>query len=155
MKLNLYERLQGEEFATPQALLIRAQRLELDNAVLEARKHESSIATPAISSISASSSNRFPRSDQSSYYQPHSTSTYTSSYPPPLMSTSYSFPFAPSYNTTSNLRSSFPSESSPYPYASSPVTHTSTRPRRSIVCYSCGQPGHISPYCPARPKDER
>ncbi|CAF2802529.1 unnamed protein product [Rotaria sp. Silwood2] len=36
MKIQLYEKLQGEEFDTPQALLLRAQRVELDNAVLDA-----------------------------------------------------------------------------------------------------------------------
>ncbi|CAF1237434.1 unnamed protein product [Rotaria sordida] len=138
IKLKLYERVQGEEFATAQALLIRAQRLELDNAVLEARKRDSTMPIPAASSTSSPSFNRSSHWDQPLYRQPQSTSNYTSSYSPPLMSI---------------LHSPYPFQSSPYPYASSPVTHTSTRPRRSIVCYSCGQPGHISPYCPARPKD--
>ena len=49
MKLALYEKLQGEEFATPQAFLLQAQRVELDNAVLDARKNESLTDRTALS----------------------------------------------------------------------------------------------------------
>ena len=40
MKIALCEKLQGEDFLTPQDLLHRAQRVELDNAVLDARKRQ-------------------------------------------------------------------------------------------------------------------
>jgi hypothetical protein len=152
MKLNLYERLQGEEFLTPQTLLIRAQRLELDNAVLDARKREYLVHTTTASTTPPPHSNNSERWDQPTYYQPYSPSNYTPSFPPPLMSIPYSAPFVPSYNTGPGIRSSFSSQPSPYPSSSSPVTDSSMRPRRPIVCYSCGQPGHISPHCPSRPK---
>jgi hypothetical protein len=143
MKITLYEKLQGEEFARPQALLLRAQRVELDNAVLAARKRECTAPTPAISVTPRYSYNNTQRWTQPTYYQPRSFSTYTPSHTSPLMSTPYS---APSYVNTPQFRSAFPSQSSPHPY--SPTANSSISPPRAIVCYSCGQPGHISPNCP-------
>ena len=166
MNLKLYERLQGEEFTTPQALLVRAQRVELDTAVLDARKRECTLPTPVISSTPpiyrpkrwdqpTSYQLQAPSSYASSYqptsYQnPQSSSSYTLSYPPPLMSTPYSIP---SYNTAPRFPTSFHTQSSSDPYSSFPVHDSSMRFRRPVVCYSCGQTGHISPHCPSRPKE--
>lgn len=137
MKLNLYERLQCEDFITPQTLLIRAQRLELDNNVLEARKRENAQSSTVGSNSSKATSRYSGQRDQSTYYQPPATPIFTPSYPPPLpplMSTP--FPYAvPDF--TSNNQSSYSSFPSP---------------RHPIICYTCGQPGHISPRCPSRPK---
>ncbi|CAF1626219.1 unnamed protein product, partial [Adineta ricciae] len=135
MSLSLYERLQGEEFTTPQALLRRAQRVELDNAVLDARKRESATKTPRT---------------QTSYTTPRSSvwlpNTFTSPPPfvpppaPPLVSTpvptSYDFPP--------------PSASSTF-YSPNTDSATSTRSRRPIICFACNQPGHVSTQCPSRP----
>ena len=49
MTIPLYEKLQGEDFLTLQDLFHRAQRVELDNAVLDARKCQS-VAVPTTSS---------------------------------------------------------------------------------------------------------
>lgn len=147
MNLKLYERLQGEEFATPQALLVRAQRVELDNAVLDARKRECTISTAVTPPATYSPVKHYA---PPIYYQPRSPPNYAPSYPAPLMPASYS---TSSYDNAPRFRSSLPSQSSAYPYSSYPTTTSSTPPRRAIVCYSCGQPGHISPQCPSRPKD--
>ena len=147
MNLKLYERLQGEEFATPQALLVRAQRVELDNAVLDARKRECTISTAVTPPATYSPVKHYA---PPIYYQPRSPPNYAPSYPAPLMPASYS---TSSYDNAPRFRSSLPSQSSAYPYSSYPITTSSTPPRRAIVCYSCGQPGHISPQCPSRPKD--
>lgn len=125
MKITLYEKLQGEDFTTPQALLHRAQRIELDTAVLDARKRTSAI--PAQTSSPSKNHSYTP-----AYYQ------HRSPNPPPLMSTPYS---TSAYNNTTQ------SPSSTHSY------NSTTYARRPIVCYSCGQPGHISPQCPFHPKE--
>ena len=53
MKIALCEKLQGEDFLTPQDLLHRTQPVELDNAVLDARKRQ----LPAFPITSPSHSN--------------------------------------------------------------------------------------------------
>ena len=104
MKIALCEKLQGEDFFTPQNLLHRAQRVKLDNAVLDARKRQ----LPAFPTTSPSHSN-IPKDYQPNYYKLHSTS-----YPPPLMSISYS---ASSYNSTPTSSTLF------FPYPSSGQNH--------------------------------
>ncbi|CAF1497821.1 unnamed protein product [Adineta ricciae] len=77
MNLQLYERLQGEEFVTPQALLRRAQRVELDTAVLDARKRESNHTVPR--------NKWLPTVNRSSNWAPpsfSSPSTFPPAYPP-------------------------------------------------------------------------
>jgi hypothetical protein len=98
-----------EEFDTPQTLLIRTQRVEFDDTILDPRKRECTVTT-LVASVTP---------------PPHSISTYKTSYPPLLMSTLYSAPFAPSYNTISSFCSSFPSQSSLYHYFSSSVADSS------------------------------
>jgi hypothetical protein len=129
MSIQLYERLQGEEFTTPQDLLRRAQRVELDNAVLDARKRE--YTSNASHNKSSSTTTR------SSNYLPRTSSPFTPSYPPPLMST----PPTPTPHAAHN----FPPPSAPSTF------DPSARPRRPIICFSCHQPGHISTQCPSRP----
>ncbi|CAF3865997.1 unnamed protein product [Rotaria sp. Silwood1] len=143
MKITLYDKLQGEDFATPQLLLHRARRIELNIAVLDARKRAPAILPSTFSSYS----NVPKRYNQQKYYQNRFPSSSTPSYPPPLMSTPYS---AMSYNNSNNTPASFYSYPSPQSYQD---VNMSMSPRRTIVCYSCGQPGHISPHCPSRPKD--
>jgi hypothetical protein len=134
MAITLYERLQGEEFTTPQDLLVRAQRLELDRAVLVARQRE--LIPPASAPHVPTSSSGIPYASEPMYYSPPPPSSYPSSYATPLMSIPPAVPSTPSYP-------SGPPVSPPY---------QQSRARRPIVCYSCGQPGHISPRCPYRPK---
>ena len=141
MTITLYERLQGEEFATPQDLLVRAQRLELDHAVLVLRQRA------LVPSIDAPQAPLPPpelhHATQSTSYSPHSPAYYPSSSAPPLMSIpSPAQPAAP-YPGGFDLPSG----------ASASPTYQPRPARRSIICYSCGQPGHISPRCPLRPKD--
>jgi len=122
MKLNLYERLQGEEFNTPQALLVRAQRVELANAVLDARKRESAGSSSAVSNTSTLGFNRSKDFASSTYHSSQTTPFHVSSYPPPpLMGISYSAPFSPPSSSTPNFHSPFPSPLSSYPSGSPPV----------------------------------
>ena len=60
---------------------------------------------------------------------PYSASPYSSAPSSPSLFTSYSSPRA--QRSYSNLLKA---------------------PTRPIICYSCGQSGRISPYCPSRPK---
>lgn len=119
MKLTLYERLQGEDFPSPQHLLVRSQRLELDQAVLDARKNER--PKQSYSNAPLRTPTRSFYHENPTYSHQLSTSYYTPVQPPPLM----------------------PISSSPRP--------SSQNPRRPIVCYTCGQHGHISPQCSLRP----
>ena len=140
MKIALCEKLQAEDFLTPQDLLHHAQRVELDNAVLDARKRQLS----AFPNTSSSHSNIL-KNYQPNYYKRHSTS-----YPPPLMSISYS---ASSYNnapTPSSLFFPYPSSRQNHPCMNTNSPISSPRP---IICCSCGKPGRISLYCRSRPKD--
>lgn len=134
MKLTLYERLQGEDFPTPQSLLTRAQRLELDNAVFEARKREHPRSSITSSNSTAPAPTYARQRDYPTYHQSSPTPTSTLLYPTSLMST-------PTPYTTSNY-----TPTPPLPYSSA------SSPRRLITCYTCGQPGHISPHCPTHPK---
>ena len=146
MTFALFEKLQEEEFITPQSLLLRAQRVELDNAVLRARQPQplhqtSSVASPPVSGSPLSGS--LHSADMAWQF---------SARPPPLMSV------APP-TTFSYL--SYPSASSPSSSYYNPPPHPPVQSQRSarrqrrpdIICYTCGQPGHISPRCPSRPKD--
>ncbi|CAF1540749.1 unnamed protein product [Adineta ricciae] len=138
MSLNLYERIQGEEFVHPHALLRRAQRLELDNAVLDARKKESTTTSPSKKSFSPH------RSSTWSPYSLPSPPPFTSSYLPPLMS--------PNPASTSYSPSAFPSPAANSTFSSPNFdSDLSARPRRPIICFSCHQPGHISTQCPVKP----
>ena len=152
MKLTLYEKLQGEEIATPQALLLRSQRVELDNAVLDARKNESLTDRTALST----SNFDFPTPStrwNPSFNWPNSSKPYsTSSYPVPLLSTGPHFRLTSSSNTPRS-RYSFSSQSRSSNYHGSNLNHRPFHHRRPIICYSCNQPGHISPHCPPRPKE--
>ncbi|CAF4525525.1 unnamed protein product [Rotaria magnacalcarata] len=152
MKITLYEKLQGEEFDTPQALLLRAQRIELNNAVLDARKDEYIINPTVLPTSSSLRSDHNTRWDQPSN-SPISSSQYpTSSYPPPLLPTGSEFRFTHSSNATGS-RYSFPSQPTSYNSRGLSTNNRSARHHRPIICYSCNQPGHISPHCPYRPKE--
>jgi len=153
MQIHLYEKLQGEEFQTPQGLLSRAQRVELDNAVLDARKREDSVhplVVPTSPTIHHESSKRW---DSTSYPQSSSTPIYQSSYPPPLLSIPTSASYAPSFSAPPGPRALVPSQSPSSNYSGPQTTDSTNRSRRSVTCYACGQYGHISPHCPYRPKD--
>ncbi|CAF0940209.1 unnamed protein product [Rotaria sordida] len=152
MKVTLYEKLQGEEFPTPQALLLRAQRVELDNAVLDSRKAECSVHAPVIPVSIPAHYNHQKRWNSPTSSQRTSTPLYTSSYPPPLLAIP-SPPQAPFFLNTPRFRNSFVSQSSNYNYPISSTSGPSNHPRRPVICYSCNQPGHISPHCPYHPKD--
>lgn len=139
MSLKLYERIQGEEFINPQALLRRAQRVELDNAVLDARKKEFNTASSSNQSFST-----YTRSSNFSRYPLRSPPPFTPSYPPPLMSTN---PTSTSYSTNT-----FPPPAANSTFYSPNIdSDLSARPRRPIICFSCNQPGHLSINCPVRP----
>ena len=140
MKIALCEKLQGEGFLTPQDLLHHAQGVELDNAVLDVWKHQ----LPAFPTTSPFHSNS-PKSYQPNYYKHHSTS-----YPPPLVSIPYSASWHNSAPTPSSLFLPYPSSRQNHPRTNTNSPISSPRP---IICYSCGQPGHISLYCRSRPKD--
>ena len=150
MTVTLFEKLQGEEFVTPQSLLSRAQRVELDNAVLRARRNQlvhpyspspttNPITLPAIAATPISGS----------YHTANPTWKHHDR-PPPLMSVEPpATHYYPSYTTTPS-----PSYPQPAPYHPVPSQNSSPRQRRSeIICYYCDQPGHIAPRCPMRPKD--
>ncbi|CAF4931371.1 unnamed protein product, partial [Rotaria sp. Silwood1] len=122
MKITLYDKLQGEDFATPQLLLHRARRIELNIAVLDARKRAPAILPSTFSSYS----NVPKRYNQQKYYQNRFPSSSTPSYPPPLMSTPYS---AMSYNNSNNTPASFYSYPSPQSYQD---VNMSMSPRRTI-----------------------
>ena len=152
MKLTLYEKLQGEEFATPQALLLRAQRVELDNALLDARKNESLTDRIALSTSNFDFSTPSTRWNPS-FNSPTSSKSYsTSSYPVPLLSTGPHFRLTSSSNTPRS-HYSFSSQSRSSNYHGSNLNNRPFHHRRPIICYSCNQPGHISPHCPSHPKE--
>jgi len=153
MQITLYEKLQGDDFTTPQALLTRAQRVELDNAVLDARKRESAVQQPVISSPPLVNYDRSKTWHSPAYSPPVPTRNSPRPYPPSLLSLPPPTSFSPSLPTSFAARTPFSSQSPAYGYSGSYTTDASARPRRNIVCYSCGQPGHISPQCPYRPKD--
>ena len=140
MKVALCDKWQGEDFLTPQDWLHRAQRVKLENAVLDVRKCQ----LLGFPTTSPSHSNIL-KNYQPNYYKHHSTS-----YPPPLMPIPYS---ASSYNSAPTPSSLF------LPYSSSRQNHPlmNTNPSisspRPITCCSCGQSGHISLYCRSCPKD--
>ena len=118
MRLELFEKLHGDEFLTPQSLLIRTQRLELDHEVLTTRQRLSLVptasATPLMDAVPVVT---YPPVQHS--YSPHHHA------------------FAPSQTSSAAHRQG---------------SAALTRRRQPIVCYSCGEPGHISPRCPHRPK---
>jgi hypothetical protein len=153
MELKLYEKLQGEDFTTPQALLTRAQRVELDNAVLDARKRESATQSSATPSRPSFNDDRPPRWSSPSHFSPPPTQNCSRPYPPSLLSLPSPTLSYPSFSTPSDARTPFPSQSPAYGYSGSNTADVPTRPRRPVVCYSCGEHGHISPQCPYRPKD--
>lgn len=153
MKITLYEKLQGEEFATPQALLLRAQRVELDNAVLDSRKTESFVSAPSTKISASQRSNNSNSWDSPIFPQRTSTPFFTSSYPPPLLSTPASPAQVPPNFNTPRFRNSFVTQSSKNNYSMQSSGGSFNRPRRPVICYCCNQQGHISPHCPYRPKD--
>lgn len=147
MHLKLYEKFQGDDFTTPQALLTRAQRVELDNAVLEARQRENVQQVPIFPSAPV-------QYDHYKHWnaQPYSSPASKRPYPPPLLSLPSPASFSPfSTPSVTRVRSGFQSTTSGH--FNPRTTDGSIRPRRPIVCYSCGEPGHISPQCPYYPKD--
>ena len=152
MKISLYEKFQGVEFTIPQDVLLHAQRVELDNAVLDAKKREYPAPTSTSQNMQPSSSNAPKTWDEPLYYP---SSSFSPSYPPPLMSTPYSISSPTNRSSSSRTIICYscgqPGHISPNCLSSTRNTTTAAHP--PIVCYSCGQPGHISPHCPYRPKD--
>ena len=152
MRLALFEKLHGEEFLTPQSLLLRTQRLELEQEVLTARQR--ALFDPVSLSNTPTSSDGYsvPASNTVSPSSYIAAPPYA--YLPPLMDTgpfAHSFPVQPS--SSSHQQSFFPSQTSspPYDRRSNAPNRIRNRNRPPIVCYSCGEPGHISPRCPYRP----
>ena len=146
MKITSYEKLQGEEFDTAQALLFRAQRVEVNNAVLYARKGEFFTDQTALSTSSFDSSIS-STCWNSSFNSPATSKPYSASlYQFPLLSTSPNFRLTPSSNTPYS-HFSFPSQSHSSPYLDFNLNDDTSRHRRPIICYSCNQPGHISSRC--------
>jgi Zinc knuckle len=150
MRLELFEKLHGDEFLTPQSLLLRTQRLELDHEVLAARQRVSFM--PAASSTPRTSSGRrFVSSSKS----PANSSTFTS-FPTgadttPLMDAAPVADYSYGQHSYSPHQHSF-APSQTFAPAHGNGSTTSNRQRPPIVCYSCGEPGHISPRCPYHPK---
>lgn len=152
MQINLYEKLQGDDFTTPQALLSRAQRVELDNAVLDARKRENITPIPINQGPPPLNYDRPKRLDSPAPYSPRMSQTYPRPYPPSLLSLPAPTSFSPSFSPFPAARTPYSSQPSTYEYSGSYNTDASARPRRTITCYSCGEYGHISPNCPYHPK---
>lgn len=150
MRIDLFEKLQGNEFLTPRSLLLRTQRLELDHEVLTARQRGSFV--PATSSTPrSSSSRRLVAPSQSPVNSPSYTSFSTTADTTPLMAAAPVHGYPPAQHSHSPRQQSFSPSQTFVPTQG----HGSTAPshqRPPIVCYSCGEPGHISPRCPYRPK---
>lgn len=143
MKIALYEK-----FTTPQALLLRAQRVELNDAVFDARRAECSIPAPVVK-VSTS-----PRStNYNSWDLPISSQRKSSSYPQPLLSIPTLPIQAPHVFNTPCFRNSPVSQSSNNNSSIQSRRGSFSRHRRPVICYSCNQQDHISPHCPYRPKD--
>jgi hypothetical protein len=122
MSLNLLEKIQGDDFITSSSLLIRAQRLELDATVLDARRAQES----------AREAQPYPtRFSRSTRQPPHS--TYTMALP--LMS--------------SHQQSSSHTYRTPFPRIYS--SGGEQKPQVNIHCYTCGRPGHIARNCTIYP----
>jgi hypothetical protein len=111
MQITLYEKLQGEDLLTPQGLLLCAQRVELDNAVLVARKREGSMLPPVDSTPPSIHYNNQKRWDSTSYPQAPPTPLYPSSYPPSLLSIPIPTSNVPSFSKAPGPRTSFHSQS--------------------------------------------
>jgi hypothetical protein len=150
MRLELFEKLQGDEFLTPRSLLLRAQRLELDHEVLTAR-HRASFVPTASSTPSPSSARRVGSSSQLSANSSMNPRFSAPAATTPLMDATPLDDYPPVHHSYSPFNRSF---APPQPLSPSHGhgSGASNRQRPPIVCYSCGEPGHISPRCPYRPK---
>ena len=150
MRIDLFEKLQGNEFLTPRSLLLRTQRLELDHEVLTARQR--GLFVPATSSTPRSSSGRRLISPPQSPVKAYShTSFSTTADTTPLMDAAPFHDYPPGQHSYSPRQQSF-SPSQTFIPAPGHGSAAPNRHRPPIVCYSCGEPGHISPRCPYRPK---
>jgi hypothetical protein len=150
MRLELFEKLQGDEFLTPRSLLLRTQRLELDHEVLTARQR-GSFVPPTSSTPRSSSARRLVSSPQSSVNSSPYTSFSTTADTTPLMAAAPVHNYPPAQHSHSPRQQSFSPSQTFVPtqgHGSAAPSHQ----RPPIVCYSCGEPGHISPRCPYRPK---
>ena len=152
MKITSYEKLKNEEFDTTIPLLFRAQRIEIDYAVLDAREGEPVTDRTALSTSNFNSSTS-SICWNSSFKSPVTSKAYfTSLYLLLLLSTGPDFDLTPSSNAPcSSFSFSFQSQSSHYRAIN--LNDGTSRHSHRVICYSCNQPDHISPYYLYRPKE--